>query len=45
MIQMLGELIAGSLFEFIDAEYKIYSQEQINKIEAIRDRLKTVENV
>jgi hypothetical protein len=33
------------LFEFIDAEYKTYSQERIDKIAAIRERIKTLENV
>jgi len=33
------------LFEFIDAEYKTYSQERIDKIAAIKKRIKTLENV
>jgi hypothetical protein len=33
------------LFEFIDTEYRIYSQERIDKIEAIRERIRTLENV
>ena len=32
------------LFEFIDAEYKTYSQERIDKIAAIRNRIKILEN-
>jgi len=33
------------LFGFIDIEYKTYSQERIDKIAAIRERIKTLENV
>ena len=33
------------LFEFIDAEYKTYSQERIDKIAAIKERIKTPEGV
>jgi hypothetical protein len=33
------------LFEFIDAEYKTFSQERINKIEVIRARIKTIMRV
>jgi hypothetical protein len=33
------------LFEFIDAEYKTYSQERIDKIRAIKDRIKTLKGV
>jgi hypothetical protein len=32
------------LFEFIDAEYKTYSQDRIDKIAAIRNRIKILEN-
>jgi hypothetical protein len=31
------------LFEFIDAEYKTYSQDRIDKIAAIRNRIKILE--
>jgi hypothetical protein len=31
------------LFKFIDSEYRIYSQERINKMETIRNRIKTLE--
>jgi hypothetical protein len=31
------------LFEFIDAEYKTYSQDRIDKIAAIRNRIKMLE--
>ena len=33
------------LFEFIDAEYKTYSRERIDKIAAIKERIKTLEGV
>jgi hypothetical protein len=33
------------LFEFIDSEYKIYSKERINKMKAIRERIKSMETV
>ena len=33
------------LFEFIDVEYKTYSQERIDKIDAIRKRIKILEDV
>jgi hypothetical protein len=33
------------LFEFIDVEYKTYSQERIDKIAAIKERIKTLEGV
>ena len=33
------------LFEFIDAEYRIYSQERIDKMEAIRERIRTIGSV
>jgi len=33
------------LFEFIDAEYKTYSRERIDKIAAIKERIKTLESV
>jgi hypothetical protein len=33
------------LFEFIDADYKTYSQERIDKIAAIKERIKTLEGV
>jgi hypothetical protein len=45
-------IIAGSLsysrkslklFEFIDKEYKTYSQERIDKMEALKERIKTLE--
>ncbi len=33
------------LFEFIDTEYKTYSRERIDKIAAIKERIKTLEGV
>jgi hypothetical protein len=33
------------LFEFIDAEYKIYSRERIDKMESIRTRIKILESI
>jgi hypothetical protein len=33
------------LFEFIDSEYKTYSRERIDKINAIKERIKTLEGV
>jgi hypothetical protein len=33
------------LLEFIDAEYKTYSQERIDKIDAIKERIKTLEGI
>jgi len=33
------------LLEFIDAEYKTYSQERIDKIDAIKERIKTLEDI
>jgi hypothetical protein len=33
------------LFEFIDGEYRIYSQERIDKMEAIRERIRTIGSV
>jgi len=33
------------LFEFIDAEYKTYSQERIDKMEAIRGRIRSLETI
>jgi hypothetical protein len=33
------------LFEFIDSEYRIYSQERIDKMEAIRERIRTIGSV
>ena len=33
------------LFEFIDTEYKTYSRERIDKIAAIKERIKTLESV
>ena len=31
------------LFEFIDSEYRTYSRERINRMETIRERIKTLE--
>jgi hypothetical protein len=33
------------LFEFIDAEYRVFSRERIYKMEAIRERIRTLETV
>ena len=33
------------LFEFIDSEYRIYSQDRIDKMEAIRERIRTIGSV
>jgi hypothetical protein len=33
------------LFEFIDTEYRTYSQERIDKMEAIRERIRTIGSV